>query len=261
MFEKFTPDARRIVALALEEARGLNHRFIHTDHLLIALSRDDGLAGEALGYLCMGAAALQDLATGRLGGGTTAPAGHIPFSGQVYAVFERAHELHLRLGHPEVGPEHILLAMTTLDNAIAPEIYSFFDTTEAQLQESVARQMVTGVDSSGPAGPFSFRVRVDSHGTVHGGSASATNSRKAEFTLHPGELFSVSEDGTIDENARFLDYTAAARAAAESYGEVVILTSHRKDIDALDRHGNRIKVGEVTVWTPEPIHQRLVFLD
>jgi hypothetical protein len=42
---------------------------------------------------------------------------------------------------------------------------------------------------------------------------------------------------------------------------VVTLTSHQKDIDAMDRRGDRIKVGEVTVWTPEPIENRLVFLD
>jgi ATP-dependent Clp protease ATP-binding subunit ClpA len=260
MFEKYNPEARRAVVLAQEAARELNHTFINPEHLLIALTRDEGMAGEALDSLYFDTTELQDLTTRLLGRGTTAPAGNIPFTKQSRAVLERAHELHFKLSHQKVGPEHILMALTTLDDAIPSEVYAFFDTTEAQLQEAVARSMVTGAAPSGPTGPFTFYVQVDPYGTIHRDLAAST-SRKAKFTLHPGELFSVCHDGAIDENARFLDYEAARDDAAEFYGDVVILTSRQKDIDAVDRSGDRIKVGEVTVWTPEPIVNRLVFLD
>lgn len=261
MFEKFTPEARRAVVLAQEEARALNHHHIHPLHLLIALTRDeDNIAGEALYSLDVYTEDLQRLTAARIGSNLRAPAGNIPFTNESRTVLERAHELHLKLSHPAVGPEHILMALTTMSPYIPSEVYAFFGITVAQLQEAVALLMVTEAAPSGPTGPFTFEVQVDQHGAIHHGSA-ASNSRKAKFTLHPGELFSVSHDGAIDENARFLDYEAAREDAYEFYGDVVILTSHQKDIDALDRAGNRIKVGEATVWTPEPIASRLVFLD
>lgn len=261
MFEKFSPEARRAVVLSQEEARALNHHSIHPLHLLIALTRDEeNIAGEALYDLDIYTEELQRLTAARIGPNLRTPAGNIPFTKESRTVLERAHELHLKLDHPSVGPEHILMSLTTLDAVIPSEVYTFFGITEAQLQEAVARLMVTGAAPSGPTGPFTFHVQVDQHGAIHRGSA-ASNSRKAKFTLHPGELFSVSHDGAINENARFLDYEAAREDAFEFYGDVVILTSHKKDIDALDRNGNRIKVGEATVWTPEPIASRLVFLD
>lgn len=257
MFEKFTPEARRVVVLAQEDARELNHHFIHPEHLLISLTRDEGIAGEALDSQYFDTAELQDMTTARLGRDLRAPAGNIPFTKQSRSVLERAHELHLKLGHPKVGPEHILMALTTLDGAIAPQIYGFFNTDEASLQETIATLMVTGATPSGPAGPFTFHVQVDQHGTVHRGSA-ASNSRKGTFVLHPGEFFSVSRDGVIDETVRFLDYAAAGKIADENHADVVILTSHQKDIDATDRHGSLIKIGEATVWTPESIANRAV---
>lgn len=260
MFEKFTPAARFAVILAQEEARELCHDRISPLHLVIALTRDDGIAGDVLRSLNIDTATLRNQAVIILGQHDVGPAGTIPFTHNSRLALELAFKLHLKLGHPHVGPEHILMALTTLDEIFLAWLYGTFRITETQLREAIARLMVTSAMSSGPNGPFTFHVQVDQHGAIHEGSA-ASNSRKAKFTLHPGELFSVSHNGTIDENARFLDYAAARDEAAEFYGDVVILTAQRKDIDALDRDGNRIKVGEATVWHPEAISNRLVFID
>ncbi|HET7308791.1 MAG TPA: Clp protease N-terminal domain-containing protein, partial [Actinomycetota bacterium] len=49
MFERFTDRARRVVVLAQEEARMLNHNYIGTEHILLGLVRErDGVAGKAL---------------------------------------------------------------------------------------------------------------------------------------------------------------------------------------------------------------------
>jgi hypothetical protein len=259
MFEKFNPEARRVVVHAQEDARGLNHDLITPEHLLISLTRDEGIAGRALDSLYADTFELTDVVAGHYGRATTAPAGNIPFSRESRSVLERAHELHLHLGHPQVGPEHILMAMTSLDGIISPEMYVFLGTTEEKLQELIATLMVRGTEPADPTGPFTFHVQIDRYGTVHGGSA-ASNSRKAKFTLHPGEFFSVSQDGTVDESVRLLDYAAASKIADQNYADVVILTSRQKDIDAIDRNGVSVKVGEVTVWTPEPISSRVVLL-
>jgi hypothetical protein len=256
MFEKFNPEARRVVVHAQEDARGLNHNFISPEHLLISLTRDEGIAGKALDSLYVDTFELTDAVAEHYDRAATTPAGNIPFTRASRSVLERAHELHFHLGHPQVGPEHILMAMTSLDGIISTEMYAFLDTTEAQLQELIATLMVRGTE---PAGPFTFHVQVDQYGTVHGGSA-ASNSRKAKFTLHPGEFFSVSQDGTVDESVRLLDYAAVSKIADQNYADVVILTSRQKDIDAIDRNGVSVKVGEVTVWTPEPISSRVVLL-
>jgi hypothetical protein len=256
MFEKFNPEARRVVVHAQEDARGLNHNFISPEHLLISLTRDEGIAGKALASLYVDTFELTDAVAEHYDRAATTPAGNIPFTRASRSVLERAHELHFHLGHPQVGPEHILMAMTSLDGIISTEMYAFLDTTEAQLQELIATLMVRGTE---PAGPFTFHVQVDQYGTVHGGSA-ASNSRKAKFTLHPGEFFSVSQDGTVDESVRLLDYAAVSKIADQNYADVVILTSRQKDIDAIDRNGVSVKVGEVTVWTPEPISSRVVLL-
>jgi ATP-dependent Clp protease ATP-binding subunit ClpC len=151
MFEKFTPEARRAVVLAQEEARALNHHNIHPLHLLIALTRDDDtIAGEALYSLDVYTEELQRLTAACIGSNLMAPAATIPFTNESRTVLERANELHLKLNHPKVGPEHILMALTTASPYIPSEVYTFFGITEAQLQETVARLMVTKAAPSGP---------------------------------------------------------------------------------------------------------------
>src|ERR1700710_2771759 len=101
MFERFTDRARRVVVLAQDEARGLDHDFIGTEHLLLGLIHE----GEGIGAVTLQALGV-DLARARAEvvrviGKTsgTAPSGHIPFTPRAKKVLELALREALGLGH------------------------------------------------------------------------------------------------------------------------------------------------------------------
>ncbi|WP_433379279.1 ATP-dependent Clp protease ATP-binding subunit [Actinoplanes sp. CA-142083] len=112
MFERFTDQSRRVVVLAQEEARRLDHHFIGTEHLLLGLiSEGDGVAAQALTELgvTLDAARLEvEEAVGRSG---EVPGVHVPFTPAAKNVLELALREALKLGHNHIGPEHILLGL------------------------------------------------------------------------------------------------------------------------------------------------------
>jgi ATP-dependent Clp protease ATP-binding subunit ClpC len=111
MFERFTAHSRRAVVLAQEEARMLNHSYIGTEHLLLALIRDEGIAGTALA----GTGVTRDEATTHIveiiGRGHSMPSGHIPFTPRAKSVLEEALRTALRMGHGYIGTEHLILGL------------------------------------------------------------------------------------------------------------------------------------------------------
>jgi hypothetical protein len=113
MFERFSDDARRVVVLAQEEARLLNHNYIGTEHLLLALlSRDaDGIATQGL----LSAGITYERARAEvveiIGHGGSAPSGHIPFTTRAKQVLELSLREALERGDDEIRSEHLLLGM------------------------------------------------------------------------------------------------------------------------------------------------------
>ena len=91
MFERFTDRARRVVVLAQEEARLLNHDYVGTEHLLLGLAHDgEGVAARALERLGIRLEVLRSQVEeiiGR-GQGQRAPSGHIPFTPRAKKVLE-----------------------------------------------------------------------------------------------------------------------------------------------------------------------------
>ena len=80
MFERFTNRARRVVVLAQEEARGLNHNYIGTEHVLLGLLEPAGIAAQALSRFGMTATGTRDEVRARVGAGREPPKGKIPFT-------------------------------------------------------------------------------------------------------------------------------------------------------------------------------------
>jgi hypothetical protein len=112
MFERFTDHARRVVILAREEARMLNHDCIGTEHLLLGLLREgDGVAAQALGALGIIVPELRHQAREVIGQGPRAPAGHLPFTSRGKRVIALSLREALELGQSHVGTEHILLGL------------------------------------------------------------------------------------------------------------------------------------------------------
>lgn len=119
MFERFTEGARRVVVLAQEEARMLNHSYIGTEHLLLATISDRGIAGQALADTGV----TRDEAVGRvveiLGRGLSPQSGHLAFTPRAKAVLEMALRTALKIGHSYIGSEHLLLGLTSNPKSVS----------------------------------------------------------------------------------------------------------------------------------------------
>ena len=111
MFERFTDRARRAVVLAQEEARGLNHNYIGTEHLLLGLLEPGGIAAQALDRFGMTATGTREEVKARVGAGSEPPKGRIPFTPRAKKVLELGLREALKLSHNYIGTEHILLGL------------------------------------------------------------------------------------------------------------------------------------------------------
>src|SRR5277367_262849 len=123
MFERFTDRARRVIVLAQEEARMLNHNYIGTEHILLGLIREgDGVAARALELLGISLAAVHQQVEEIIGRGQHAPSGHIPFTSPAKAVLELSLREALQLGHNYIGTEHILLGLIREGEGVAAQV-------------------------------------------------------------------------------------------------------------------------------------------
>ena len=123
MFERFTDRARRVVVLAQEEARMLNHNYIGTEHLLLGLIREgEGVAAKALESLGISLDAVRQQVEEIIGQGQQAPSGHIPFTPRAKKVLELADRETRALGHAYVGTEHILLGLIREGDGVAAQV-------------------------------------------------------------------------------------------------------------------------------------------
>jgi len=112
MFERFTNRARHVVVLAQEEARGLQHNYIGTEHILLGLlGEPEGIAAKALERFGMTREATREEVRGIIGTGTAALSGHIPFTPRAKKTLELALREALQLHHNYIGTEHILLGV------------------------------------------------------------------------------------------------------------------------------------------------------
>ena len=123
MFERFTDRARRVVVLAQEEARMLNHNYIGTEHLLLGLIHEgEGVAARALESLGISLDAVRQQVEEIIGQGQQAPSGHIPFTPRAKKVLELSLREALQLGHNYIGTEHILLGLIREGEGVAAQV-------------------------------------------------------------------------------------------------------------------------------------------
>jgi ATP-dependent Clp protease ATP-binding subunit ClpC len=123
MFERYTDRARRVVVLAQEEARMLNHNYIGTEHLLLGLIHEgEGVAAKALESLGISLAAVRQQVEAIIGQGPQAPYGHIPFTPRAKKVLELAPREARALGHDYIGTEHILLGLIREGDGVAAQV-------------------------------------------------------------------------------------------------------------------------------------------
>jgi len=123
MFERFTDRARRVVVMAQEEARALNHNYIGTEHILLGLMNEgQGIAARALEALGVSPDATRQQVKEIIGHGEGTVPGHIPFTPRAKKVLELSLSEARQLGHAYIGTEHILLGLIREGDGVAAQI-------------------------------------------------------------------------------------------------------------------------------------------
>ena len=123
MFERYTDRARRVVVLAQEEARRLNHNYIGTEHILLGLIHEgEGVAAKTLESLGISLKAVRQQVEEIIGPGQQPLSGHYPFTPRVNKVLELASREALQLGHNYIGTEHILLGLVREGEGVAAQV-------------------------------------------------------------------------------------------------------------------------------------------
>ena len=137
MFERFTDRARRVIVLAQEEARALQHNYIGTEHLLLGLIREgEGIAAKALTAKGVSLDDTRKQVEEMIGKGTAAPNGHIPFTPHAKQVLELSLREALQLGHSYIGTEHILLGLIREGEGVGTQVLIKMDVDLGDLRST-----------------------------------------------------------------------------------------------------------------------------
>jgi ATP-dependent Clp protease ATP-binding subunit ClpC len=189
MFERFTDRARRVVVLAQEEARLLNHSYIGTEHILLGLIHEgEGVAAKALESLSISLEAVRNQVEEIIGQGGSSPSGHIPFTPRAKKVLELSLREALQLGHNYIGTEHILLGLIREGEGVAAQVLVKLGADLSRVRQQVI-QLLSGYQ--GPAGT---------------GAESGSGSRGGSESGSAGAAVGGSKGGTDDEkNSQILD--------------------------------------------------------
>jgi ATP-dependent Clp protease ATP-binding subunit ClpC len=171
VFERFTDRARRVVVLAQEEARLLNHNYIGTEHLLLGLIHEgEGVASQALTSIGISLEDVRQQVQDIIGQGSDAPGGHIPFTPRAKKVLELSLRESLQLGHNYIGTEHVLLGLVAEGEGVAAQVLVKMGATLPAVRSEVLQMLQgyegpkggpeAGTEESGPVQPRCPRCRA-----------------------------------------------------------------------------------------------------
>jgi len=167
VFERFTDKARRVVVLAQEEARMLNHNYIGTEHILLGLVHEgDGVAARALESLGVSLTAVRRNVEEIVGQGQAAPAGHIPFTPRAKKVLELSLREALQLGHNYIGTEHILLGLIREGEGVAAQVLQKQGADLNRIRQTVI-QLLSGYSAGAVEGTTGWTVEQEVEEELH----------------------------------------------------------------------------------------------
>ena len=191
MFERFTDRARRVVVLAQDEARGLKHNYIGTEHLLLGLiSEGEGVAAKALGTMGIKGEAVRASVIEIIGEGEKPVEGHIPFTPRAKRVFELSLREALQLGHNYIGTEHLLLGLLKEGEGVAAQVLTKQGADLAQVRQTVI-QMLSGYQRGDDEGRESVGAGV-------GGSGGPERSNSAILEQFGRNLTQAARENKLD---------------------------------------------------------------
>jgi len=185
VFERFSDEARAVVVFAHDEARELGHNYIGTEHLLLGLLRQQGVACEVLASLGVSLDAARDEVVRLVRPGSGAVSGQVPFTPRAKRVLELTLRAALGLGHQHIGTEHLLLGIADENEGVAAAALLRFRIDADQLREEVARRL--GAQPPAPPPP---------------GSASAASKSGIRLPPRAAEAIEARERGLLEERVR-----------------------------------------------------------
>ena len=196
MFERFTDRARRVVVLAQEEARLLNHNYIGTEHILLGLIHEgEGVAAKALESLGISLEAVRNQVQEIIGQGGSSPSGHIPFTPRAKKVLELSLREALQLGHNYIGTEHILLGLIREGEGVAAQVLVKLGADLSRVRQQVIKSL-SGY--GGPAGEHASGPSRERAGAVTGGSGGDSASGSLVLDQFGRNLTQLARDKSLD---------------------------------------------------------------
>ena len=193
MFERFTDRARRVVVLAQEEARLLNHNYIGTEHILLGLIHEgEGVAAKALESLGISLEAVRSQVEELIGQGGSSPSGHIPFTPRAKKVLELSLREALQLGHNYIGTEHILLGLIREGEGVAAQVLVKLGADLSRVRQQVIQLL------SGYSGAASGQGSGEKAGATTGGSSGDQSSGSLVLDQFGRNLTQAARDKTLD---------------------------------------------------------------
>jgi len=226
MFERFTDRARRVVVLAQEEARMLNHNYIGTEHILLGLIHEgEGVAAKTLESLGISLEAVRQQVEEIIGQGQHASSGHIPFTPRAKKVLELSLRESLQLGHNYIGTEHILLAMLREGEGVAAQILVKLGADLNRVRQQVI-QLLHGYPGKRPEGsPAGPRERG-----LPPETAARLNEIESRLSAVEQRAGTGPDTGELDRQIEQARRDRQAAVDAQEYERAASLRDREKDL-------------------------------
>ncbi|GGG80267.1 ATP-dependent Clp protease ATP-binding subunit [Corynebacterium pelargi] len=202
MFERFTDRARRVIVLAQEEARGLNHSYIGTEHILLGLIHEgEGVAAKALESMGISLEAVRQEVEEIIGHGTEAPVGHIPFTPRAKKVLELSLREGLQMGHKYIGTEFLLLGLIREGDGVAAQVLVKLGADLPRVRQQVI-QLLSGYEGGESPESGGQGDAVGAGATAAGRASRATQAGERSNSLVLDQfgrnLTQAAKDGKLD---------------------------------------------------------------
>jgi ATP-dependent Clp protease ATP-binding subunit ClpC len=231
MFERFTNQARRVVALAQEEARMLKHNRIGTEHILLGLIQvDDGVAAESLESLGISLAAVRERVEEIIGHGRWAPPVNIPYAPQAKKVLDMSLREALALGHHTIGTEHILLGLIREGESPAAQVLATLGADLSRVRQQVLELLQDPQDEEPGQAPGAPRT-----GPADAGDRGLLSEAIARFESIDSRLSAVEQRvgtgpdvGDLDQQIAHARREKESAARAEDYETAAALRDRER---------------------------------
>jgi ATP-dependent Clp protease ATP-binding subunit ClpC len=226
MFERFTDRARRVVVLAQDEARRLDHNYIGTEHILLGLIHEgEGVAAKALESLGISLDAVRQQVEEIIGQGQQAPSGHIPFTPRAKKVLELSLREALQLAHNYIGTEHILLGLIREGDGVAAQVLVKLGADLNRVRQQVI-QLLHGhrAEEPVPTQPVAQELRLLPSVKI---LLDAIEQRLTAMEQRVGTGPDTSE---LDEQIETVRAGKAAAVDAQDFEQAVSLRSREKEL-------------------------------